>query len=161
MTKTDQNQDREAFEAAAKEVGFNLLTERDGSYSTWGTIKARKLWDLAHERARAASPAPQVPDDAAEQLEHAGVIIGQADAMEARQERDEAAARADALQAEVERLREIVASFVAMVEDSMSGTTHPEVGRFVPGVTDLELRPDGSLKLSDARAALQHQEPKP
>ncbi|MFG1389371.1 hypothetical protein, partial [Xanthobacter versatilis] len=72
-----------------------------------------------------------------------------------------AEARADALQAEVERLREIVASFVAMVEDSMSGTTHPEVGRFVPGVTDLELRPDGSLKLSDARAALQHQEPKP
>ncbi|MFG1389381.1 hypothetical protein V5F37_24345, partial [Xanthobacter sp. V3C-2] len=33
---------------------------------------------LAHERARAASPAPQVLDDATEQLERAGMIIGQA-----------------------------------------------------------------------------------
>lgn len=54
----------------------------------------------------------------------------------------------------IRELVEIVAAFVGMVEDSMTGLSHPQAGRFVPGVTDLELRPDGSVKLSDARAAL-------
>lgn len=54
----------------------------------------------------------------------------------------------------VRELAHIVSAFVAMVEDSMVGTTHPTIGPFVPGVTDLELKPDGSVKLSDARAAL-------
>lgn len=54
----------------------------------------------------------------------------------------------------VRELAGVVAAFVAMVEDSMTGLAHPKTGRFIPGVTDLELRPDGSVKLSDARAAL-------
>lgn len=51
-------------------------------------------------------------------------------------------------------LLEALKAFVDMIEDSMSGSFHRDVGPFVAGVTDLELRPDGSFKLSDARAAI-------
>lgn len=54
----------------------------------------------------------------------------------------------------VRELVHVVSAFVAMIEDSMAGATHPKIGPFVPGVTDLELKPDGSVKLSDARTAL-------
>jgi len=48
----------------------------------------------------------------------------------------------------------IIEALVAMVEDAMAGCVHRDAGAFVPGFTDLELRPDGSLKLSDARAVI-------
>ncbi|MFG1389383.1 hypothetical protein, partial [Xanthobacter versatilis] len=54
--------DREAFEAAAEEAGFTVTLGGDSWAAPYATlVAARKLWDLAHERARAASPAPQVP----------------------------------------------------------------------------------------------------
>lgn len=43
---------------------------------------------------------------------------------------------------------------VAMIEDSMRDTIHPAIGRFVPGVTDLELAPDGSVTLCGVRALI-------
>lgn len=48
----------------------------------------------------------------------------------------------------------IIKAFVAMIEDSMAGYEHPDIGVFVPGVTDVQITPNGSLKLSDARALI-------
>lgn len=44
--------------------------------------------------------------------------------------------------------------FVAMIEDSMRDMIHPAIGRFVPDVTDLELKPDGSATLCQVRALI-------
>lgn len=51
-------------------------------------------------------------------------------------------------------LLEVCVAMVAMLEHSMENTRHPVHGRFVRGVTDLDIRPDGLLKLSHARAAI-------
>ncbi|MFG1340405.1 hypothetical protein [Xanthobacter autotrophicus] len=64
MTKTDQ--DREAFETAARSDGLAPETwdEDEKMYIDSDTQWMWQGWQaaLAHERARAASPAPQVPD---------------------------------------------------------------------------------------------------
>lgn len=43
---------------------------------------------------------------------------------------------------------------VHQLEFAMTGMSHPDEGKFMPGVTDVDLQPDGNYKLSAARAAL-------
>lgn len=49
---------------------------------------------------------------------------------------------------------EAAEALVNMIEHSMTGMVHAEKGPFIKGVTDLDITPDGSVKLSHARRAL-------
>lgn len=55
---------------------------------------------------------------------------------------------------EIERLRTALRACIGLIEDSQE----QEIDGYERGVSDVELVPDGSYKLSDARAALSGQE---
>lgn len=49
----------------------------------------------------------------------------------------------------------ILKALVNMVEDSLKGLRHTDTRQpFVAGFSDMEITPDGSLRLSDARTAI-------
>jgi hypothetical protein len=57
------------------------------------------------------------------------------------------------------KMREALFHTIAFIEASLAGARGPNVDgggsmTFTPGVSDLQLTPDGSYKLSQARAAL-------
>ena len=68
--------------------------------------------------------------------------------------------RISALEAENARLRTMLGKVVAFMDDCLSAQHHFDEGVYELGVTDVELTPDGSLMLSEVRAALQPKEPK-
>ena len=70
-----------------------------------------------------------------------------------------------ALRDEIKRLRDankalLVACkvLVAQLEDSLAGVIDNKGHTFIPGKTDLELRPDGSFLLSHVRAVIRRAE---
>lgn len=73
---------------------------------------------------------------------------------ESEQDRERLKQELAALRANVAPLVEAAEALVNMIEHSMTGMVHPEKGRFIKGVTDLDITPDGSVKLSHAREAL-------
>jgi hypothetical protein len=59
------------------------------------------------------------------------------------------------LRAKVQRLEEALRIMIAHLEDSLDGAIgQGRDYKFVPGISDVELKPDGSYLLSQARAAL-------
>ena len=52
------------------------------------------------------------------------------------------------------QLLRVTKALVEQLETAMDGMTHPTLGPFIRGVTDIEINRDGSLTLEDARRAI-------